>query len=772
MTRFINRNFFEPILIVLYLLVGFVPYFNAIDKIAPQYLYLSILNSIAAIYILFISEKIIFKYASYVVGSLFGLVIWSFLSLTHATNKAEVLIETSRVIIFLFAFINLYILINKNHSLLKYIPYLVSIILLVEVSMVYERFIERFTFGSYSRDMGLRAFSGNINITAFSILLKLPFLLNAISRIKLNFILSFLVLTAYIFCLFLLGSRGANLFLVVVVGLLFITTFLIKSNFAVDKKYFFLLLLSLIISGIINSQLFKDNSSLSVVERSTNLNTSSTQQRLRFYSSALKSISQNPILGVGIGNWKLHATEYDKPYMKDYTVPYHVHNDFLEVFTELGVLGFILYFGIFLWLFFLIFKAVKSKELYNYKNSGLILLCFISLTVYLADSFLNFPFTRPLMQIQNLFFWAVILVVIGQSFSFKNIFSITINQTKVFQKILSLLFIVCGLSFSIIISQRVFKSFRDQQFLTAASTGTYTNYSREYVESLQSTIPSITATTIPIESLKANLIYNIKDEKPDDTLHYMISQGKKQNPFLPFNELTKSVLFIRQENPDSAYVYAKKAFYDIPNHEIHFDLLMDIAEAFKDSLEVDKAFNSIKNKDLRDSFYEKYLEVSLNIKNNLGLTENDILEKYSSKNPDSDLSKIYNTIFKVGKKNVEDGYYESLKANNFFKEKKFKDAALSFEKAYSLNPQEVSYYENAANSHMQAGNDKKAIEILKEVISKLNPKTGKAEYLLGIIYIGMKENQTGCEFLYKSKNKGFNVDKFMFSKFCSAENIQ
>ena len=145
---------------------------------------------------------------------------------------------------------------------------------------------------------------------------------------------------------------------------------------------------------------------------------------------------------------------------------------------------------------------------------------------------------------------------------------------------------------------------------------------------------------------------------------------------------------------------------------------------------------------------------------------------HSSKNPDSDLSKVFNTIFKVGKKNVEDGYYESLKANDFFKENKFKEAALSFEKAYSYNPQEVSYYENAANSYMQAGNDKKAIEILKEVIAKLNPKTGKAEYLLGIIYIGMKENQTGCEYLYKSKNKGFNVDKFMFSKFCNTEETQ
>ena len=73
---------------------------------------------------------------------------------------------------------------------------------------------------------------------------------------------------------------------------------------------------------------------------------------------------------------------------------------------------------------------------------------------------------------------------------------------------------------------------------------------------------------------------------------------------------------------------------------------------------------------------------------------------------------------------------------------------------------------------MQAGNDKKAIEILKEVITKLNPKTGKAEYLLGIIYIGMKENQTGCEYLYKSKNKGFNVDNLCFQSFVNRKKQQ
>ena len=768
-----NKTALECLIIILYLIVGFVPYFNAIDKIGPQYLYLSILNFTCSIYVFLSHDKIDLKYASYVFISLFGLIIWSFVSLTHAINKSEVLIETSRVIIFLFAFINLYLLINRNKSLLKYVPFLVSIILLVEVSMVYERFIERFNYGSYSRDMGLRAFSGNINITAFSILLKLPFLLNAISRIKLNFIPSFLALTSYIFCLFLLGSRGANLMLAIVLVIAFVLTFVFKEGFLIKKKYFIYSLISLVVAGTINSQLFKNNKSLNVLERSTSLNTSSTQQRLRFYDSALQSIQQNPILGVGIGNWKLHATEYDKPFMRDYSVPFHAHNDFLEVLAELGVFGFTLYFGIYLWLFYLIFKVVNSREFNNDNHSDLMILCFISLIVYLADSFLNFPFTRPLMQIQNLFFWAVILVVIGQKVNVKNIFSVKIDQTKAFQKILSLFLIVSGLSFSLFISQKVFNSFQEQQFFVAAGNGTFTNYTREYVESLESKIPNLSAVTVPLETLKANLIYNIiKEEKPDDTLHYMIAKGKNHNPFLPFNELTKSVLFIKQEKPDSAYLYAKKAFYEIPNHEIHFKLLMDIAEAYKDSLEVEKAFNSIKNKNLRNSFYEKYFEVSLNIKNNIGLTEKDILKKYNSNNPDSDLSEVYNTIFKVGKKNVEDGYYESLRANDFFKENKFEDAALSFEKAYSYNPQEVSYYENAANSHMQAGNDKKAIKILKEVLSRLNPKTGKAEYLLGIIYIGMQENQTGCEYLYKSKNKGFNVNKLMFSKFCNAENIQ
>ena len=725
-------NLVDSILLILFLLVGFVPYFDAMDKVAPQYVYLSLLCAISSIHNFFFTEKESFKNANYVIFSFTLFSIWSLLSITHALNKSEVLIESSRVLVFLIVFINMFLILDRNQRMLRYIPYLITAILFIELISVYERFFERYTGGSYSRDMGLRAFSGNINITAFSILMKLPFLLFSLYKIKWASFIKVLLLSSFSFCIFLLGSRGANITLIIIFCVIVILYYKLNQVSFINKKTILLLLISLVLGGILNYNIFQKDSSINLVSRTVNLNTSSTQQRLRFYNAALESIIINPVFGVGIGNWKLYSIEKEKPYMKDYTVPYHAHNDFLEVTAELGIVGFILYFGIFIWIFFLIFNSIKSKEYEKNENIYLVILASISLLIYLSDSFLNFPFTRPLMQIQNLFFWSLILVTLKYSYKI-HLFDFILRINTI--KIVGVILIFLASIFTIYISIRVYSSFVDQQFLTAAGTGNLKQYKKEQVFSIKSDIPSITASTVPIETLKANLLYNI--DYIDDTLHYMVEKGKTQNPFMPYNELTRSVLYIKERKPDSAYIFAKKAYYDVPNHDIHFNLLMDIIEAYKDSIELEKAINFYKG-ELRDQFYEKYLQVSLNIKNKIGLTEAKFLDKYNSKNPDSEVGKIMNVINKVGKKNVEEAYYESLEANDFFENKKFIEAGESFLKASSLNPFEISYFENAANSFIQAGEDDKAVNILKNLINKLDPKTGKAEYLLGITLIGKK----------------------------------
>ena len=765
-----NKTALECLIIILYLIVGFVPYFKAVDKIAPQFVYLATLNIISSFYILFSSKKVSFNYASYPIISLFVLSLWSFCSLIHAINKAEVLIETSRVIIYLFTMVNIYFLVDKNKALIKYIPHAISLILIIELTLVIERFYVLYEAQKFSRTMGLRSFTGNINITAFNFLLKFPFLLLTLVRIKINTVIKSLILIYFTFCLLLLGSRGANLTFGIIITIIIISSFLLNEKYFILKRQLPILLLSIIAGGLINYFTFQNTESLNVISRTTSLNDDSTQQRLRFYKAAFSSILDSPFIGVGIGNWKIHATGYDKPFMVDYTVPYHVHNDFLEITAELGILGFILFFGIFFYIAYLIFNSIKSKEYLSNDLFYIITACCISLIVYLADSFLNFPFTRPLIQIQNIFYLAVILVSIGNQKLITNPFSLGFNQKNLFKKGVLFLIISSGLSFSSYVSLRIYNSFVDQQFLIAAGNGTFTEYSREYVESIDSKFPSITASTLPIETLKASLIMNVVDvELTDDTLQYMINQGRKQNPFFPFNELTNSILHIKQLRPDSGYVYAKKAFYELPNHTIHFELLTDIIEAYKDSIELEKAMNYLKQ-DLRPFFYERYLSVSSNIKNNLGLTEEIFLERYNSKSPDNDKTKSYNAIFKVGKKNVEDGYFESLDAEKYYRNKDFKKAAESFTKAYGFNPTEVSYYENAANAYMQLGEDKTAIQILKNVISKLKPKTGKAEYLLAIIYFGQEKNIIGCQYLSKSKQKGLGVPDIMFKQFCESEN--
>ena len=66
----------------------------------------------------------------------------------------------------------------------------------------------------------------------------------------------------------------------------------------------------------------------------------SASERIRFYSGAIKYISSNPILGCGIGNWRIMSIKYDAENMFSYIVPYFAHNDFIEIFAETGILGF------------------------------------------------------------------------------------------------------------------------------------------------------------------------------------------------------------------------------------------------------------------------------------------------------------------------------------------------------------------------------------------------------------------------------------------------
>ena len=97
----------------------------------------------------------------------------------------------------------------------------------------------------------------------------------------------------------------------------------------------------------------------------------------------------------------------------------------------------------------------------------------------------------------------------------------------------------------------------------------------------------------------------------------------------------------------------------------------------------------------------------------------------------------------IGRENVKQGLIMSNRAEKFYRLNDFKQAAELFLEASQYNPIEIAYLENAANCFMKMDENNKAITILEKVLTELNPKTGKTEYILGIIYLDMGQSDLG-----------------------------
>ena len=138
-----------------------------------------------------------------------------------------------------------------------------------------------------------------------------------------------------------------------------------------------------------------------VVERLGSLNNTqdpSINSRLRYFNDAYMSIKSNPLIGIGIGNWKFYSILYDYDDMEDYIVPVYVHNDFLHTAAEIGIIGLIVFIFIFVIPLLNLMNFLKKG---TYSNESLFLILIIG--VYIIDSMLNFPVSRPISYMYLIF---------------------------------------------------------------------------------------------------------------------------------------------------------------------------------------------------------------------------------------------------------------------------------------------------------------------------------------------------------------------------------
>lgn len=391
----------EFLFLVCFLAVGYIPYFGSIDKLAPQWFLLSILSFIYLL-ISLIKGGVDWKLINNISIKSFVLFFVSILfSVIFSVNIIESSIVFFRWLTVALVFLSFIIILSK----IKKIENIFLILVVFSLFEILLPFIEYLRIVSikdfsFADSNYLKTFTGNKNITSASLSLKFPFILYVIYRYKNPVMRIFLIIFLFIgfYDLILISSRAALL------GVIIVSLVCILYLIYYKKDKYVIVYPLLFVSALLLSTYTLSNSNVLIGDRVSTINTDdqSTNERIRFYRHGFNAFINSPLIGSGIGTWKTESIKYDKEYIQSYVVPYHMHNDFLQLAVEIGVLGLLAYLSMFWFsLKFLILNLDKKKEI--------LFPLILSFIIYGIDANFNFPMARPIMQVQLFLLFALVI---------------------------------------------------------------------------------------------------------------------------------------------------------------------------------------------------------------------------------------------------------------------------------------------------------------------------------------------------------------------------
>jgi O-antigen ligase len=760
-----TSNFIPSILILAFLLVGFIPNLEAVDKIAPQWLYLSLINLISGIFLLLnkksFTERFFKILSSYMSLFYIAFVFWALISYFYAINPTEVLVNIVRHFNTLFMFLYLGIFIYNIKDKNNLLSMAMMLILTIEVYAVMEQALEMYRGGGINPGQ-LKGVTANRNITAFSIAIKIPYIFYLIVRtskklLKISY--AFLIFLS-LFSLSMIQSR-ASFVAAILIGLVIITWTIIKYLKSKKIKEFFpnlFYLIPLTLALLVNKVSISDKGA-DAISRAATISLSqadgSINKRLRYYEDVLTHFKSNPLIGVGIGNWKLSSIFYDKEDIDGYIVPYHAHSDFIQLGAELGIIGFLLYLGIFLTAIYFGILILFKSDL-NHDSKWFVTLLIASLGVYLIDANLNFPIARP----QVLAPWALTMSLIAFYYNSLQT-NIKIRNTKAFN-----LFPLIGVIImipSIAITNTTYKSLKGQLSLLRDFNSNKYSIPINKIDNITPDLPNITVTTIPMKTIKAR--YYINANKLDKALE-LLNEGIPANPYLFISENLKAQVYLKQGKVDSAFVNARKSFYGLPKNALHASTFAQVLQVKRDVNEAKKVFQVISKKS-GPTIWKNFLIVL----SQLVPSGDPDLVNFSTKAVE--LFPSNKEIFSlkkfavVGQQKINEANLISQVGLDLFNKKLYVEAAIEFEKASQIDNLEYAHFENAASAYYMAGDIGKAMSLSDIVINNLNPNTGKSEYINALAHISIGGLPRACELLQIAIDLGYTQAQATFDQRCN-----
>ena len=312
---------------------------------------------------------------------------------------------SSRDYTIFISYIVIYFLVANNIDSEKEFNSFIKIFFLISLVVSLYTLIQYYGFDLYLNDLNsLTSTIGQKNWISnyLSMIFPIAFFYFLLEQTKKNKIIYFFLLSILYITLMICQSRGIwiSISLTLIFAIYTIFKFKFYEIFKKNKKWLFLLLITfLVITVIYSTDNPLNKSAITVPQRALSTfdeQDPSINTRLLMWKTTFEMIKEKPLLGSGIGNFKMNYLDYQAEFLKDnpYYVKYsgkagEAHNEYLQMWAELGIFGL----GIFLLIIFVFYNLV-GKFLKEEKNNKERLMClglFLGINCFLIHSLFTFP---------------------------------------------------------------------------------------------------------------------------------------------------------------------------------------------------------------------------------------------------------------------------------------------------------------------------------------------------------------------------------------------
>lgn len=736
-------DFMAILFIVAYLVIDFLPYFDRAEIIKPQFLYLNCLNIITAIFIYFNRTEysctiISALKKSYPFKAYFLFVTICSLSIFWARNSSLAITGATEILIVLVMILNFVVLLYNRLHLIYKIAFIVSLcaffqtfpVLLKLKSITDPEIIKGFIYGE-----SIKGNTGNINIFAASVMIKLPFILIALYHFK-HWKKLFLGLVLFI-CLsmiFFISARTALLSLVFVLITHSFYLYQVNENKKHLIKQMAYVFMPLIIAYGFTNFVFKnlktnDSRYASSVGRLAEVNTKdhAAQARLAYWGNSIKLAKAHPFLGVGFGNYRVESIPYE--FSNAILLSLHTHNDFLEITAETGFINGAIFFSLFVVLFFINAKRVLKNKGEPHVIATLSLMLFL---VYFFDSFFNFPMFRPTMQV-GFGFLMVLTLANSQNKQQEN--SPLSKKMIVFIILLALLplYVTYYANETSLLENKI-KADKINENTKGVLKG-------DDVVSFEPKFPNVFIGSEAFDEYAG--VYYFREKKYKLATAFL-DKGNKINPYLGRPDFYKFLMAKEIGNLDSAYAYVKNTIGFRPSTGFYINAI-DMATKLKDSLGMFKMYKQAVTINNDPTVFV----VTFNALKNINFNSKKLIAFGNE-------AKIFFKNDTVTK--TINNYRVSLKLGEgqaLQLQGKFKQALAKYNEALAIDVTNVFALQNIGFYYYDVGEYGQAINYLLRVLNKPDMQDGKTEYALSLCYFKFNDTDNGCKYQLLAYQKKF-----------------